>query len=49
MGAVEAHNGRRGVFADVIYMGVGGSKAASSDLVIGDVIPGGTTSKSTTT
>lgn len=37
MGSLEAHNGRWGVFADVVYMDVGASKSGTRDLSVGGV------------
>ncbi|MBK9245399.1 MAG: hypothetical protein IPM30_11275 [Burkholderiales bacterium] len=43
MGAFEAHNGRWGVLADVIYMDIGESKYGSRDLVVNGGVPAGAT------
>jgi hypothetical protein len=44
MGSFDAHNGRWGVFTDVIYLKYGGSKQQSRDFTIGRIgIPAGTT------
>lgn len=44
MGSLDAHNGRWGVFTDVIYLDVGGSKSQTRDFSIGNIgIPAGTT------
>jgi hypothetical protein len=44
MGAFDAHNGRWGVFTDVIYLNYDGSKQQSRDFTIGRIgIPAGTT------
>lgn len=44
MGAVDAHNGRWGVFSDALYMDVGGLKSRTRDFSIGNIgIPAGTT------
>ena len=44
MGAFEAHNGRWGVFTDLVYINFGGSKQQSRDFTIGTVgLPAGTT------
>ena len=37
MGSFEAHNGRWGMFADVLYLDVGGSGSATRDFSIGTV------------
>jgi hypothetical protein len=43
MGALDAHNGRWGVFTDLIYLDLGGSKSASRDFTIGNIgLPAGT-------
>lgn len=44
MGALDAHNGRWGVFTDLIYLDLGGSKSASRDFTIGNIgLPASTT------
>jgi hypothetical protein len=44
MGTLDVHNGRWGVFADVIYLDVGNAKTQSRDFTIGGVgLPVGTT------
>ncbi|HET9208296.1 MAG TPA: hypothetical protein VFO28_18795 [Burkholderiaceae bacterium] len=44
MGALEAHNGRWGVFSDLIYLHLGGDKQGSRDFSIGSIgLPAGTT------
>ncbi len=44
MGAVDAHNGRWGVFTDALYMDVGGLKSQTLDFSIGNIgIPASTT------
>jgi hypothetical protein len=44
MGSFDAHNGRWGVFTDIIYLNYGGSKQQSRDFTIGRIgIPAGTT------
>jgi hypothetical protein len=44
MGALDAHNGRWGVFTDLIYLDLGGGKSASRDFTIGNIgLPAGTT------
>ena len=44
MGSFDAHNGRWGVFTDLIYLNFGGSKQQSRDFTIGTIgIPAGTT------
>jgi hypothetical protein len=44
MGALDAHNGRWGMFTDVLYLDVGGIKSQSRDFSIGNIgIPAGTT------
>lgn len=44
MGSLDAHNGRWGMFTDVIYMNVGGSKSQTRDFSIGNIgLPAGTT------
>jgi hypothetical protein len=43
MGSFDAHNGRWGVFTDVMYLDIGGSKSNSRDFSIGSIgIPAGT-------
>ena len=37
MGAFDAHNGRWGMFTDVLYMDVGGVKSQTSDFSIGSI------------
>ena len=37
MGAFDVHNGRWGVFTDLIYLNLGGGKAQSRDFTIGDI------------
>jgi len=42
MGSLEAHNGRWGVFTDVLYMDVGGFKSGTRDFTLGGLpLPGG--------
>jgi len=44
MGSFDAHNGRWGVFTDLIYLNLGGSTQQSRDFTIGTVgLPAGTT------
>jgi hypothetical protein len=44
MGALDAHNGRWGVFTDLIYLDLGGGKSGSRDFTIGDIgLPAGAT------
>ncbi len=44
MGAFDAHNGRWGMFTDVLYMDVGGVKSQTSDFSIGSIaLPASTT------
>ena len=44
MGAFEAHNGRWGVFTDLVYINFAGSKQQSRDFTIGTIgLPAGTT------
>ena len=44
MGSFDAHNGRWGVFTDVIYLNFGGSEQQSRNFTIGTIgIPAGTT------
>jgi len=44
MGSFDAHNGRWGVFTDLVYLNLGDSKQRSRDFTIGDVgLPAGTT------
>jgi hypothetical protein len=44
MGSLDVHNGRWGLFTDVIYLDVGGSKSNTRDFSIGNSgIPAGTT------
>ena len=44
MGTFEAHNGRWGVFTDVLYLDVGGSKSNTRDFSIGRIgLPASTT------
>jgi len=44
MGSLDAHNGRWGVFTDLIKLNLGGSKGQSRDFTIGNAeIPAGTT------
>jgi hypothetical protein len=44
MGSFDAHNGRWGVFTDLLYLNLGGNKQQSRDFTIGRVeIPVGTT------
>lgn len=43
MGTLNAHNGRWGVFTDVVYLDIGGNKAGSRDFTIGNIgLPAGT-------
>jgi hypothetical protein len=45
MGALDAHNGRWGMFTDLVYFDLGNSKTNSSDFTIGNIgLPAGTTS-----
>ena len=45
MGALDAHNGRWGMFTDLVYFDVGNTKTNSSDFTIGNIgLPAGTTS-----
>jgi len=39
MGALEAHNGRWGLFTDVLYLNLGGDKHQTRDFTIGGAIP----------
>jgi hypothetical protein len=45
MGALDAHNGRWGLFTDLVYFNLGQAKVASRDFTLGPggVIPAGTT------
>src|SRR5437660_1448694 len=44
MGALDAHNGRWGVFTDALYLDVGGVKSQRRDFSIGNIVlPAGTT------
>lgn len=44
MGSLDAHNGRWGVFTDIVYVDLGNAKTASRDFTIGDIgLPAGTT------
>lgn len=44
MGSLDVHNGRWGLFTDVIYMDVGGDKSQTRDFSIGNIgVPAGTT------
>jgi hypothetical protein len=44
MGSFDAHNGRWGVFTDVLYLDVGGSKSQTRDFSIGNIgLPASTT------
>jgi hypothetical protein len=44
MGSLDAHNGRWGMFTDLLYLDVGGSKTGTRDFTIGNVgLPAGTT------
>jgi hypothetical protein len=44
MGTLDAHNGRWGMFTDVIYIDVGGNKSQTRDFSIGEVgLPASTT------
>jgi hypothetical protein len=44
MGSFDAHNGRWGVFTDVLYLDVGGTKSQTRDFSIGNIgIPADTT------
>jgi hypothetical protein len=46
MGALDAHNGRWGVFTDALYMDIGGTKSQTRDFSIGGIgIPAGTTAE----
>lgn len=44
MGSFDAHNGRWGMFTDVLYLDLGGDKQQSSNFTIGNIgLPAGTT------
>jgi hypothetical protein len=43
MGAIDAHNGKWGVFSDVIYLDLGGGKSQTRDFSLGNAaVPAGT-------
>jgi len=43
MGSFNAHNGRWGMFTDVVYLDLSGTKSNSRDFTIGGGVPAGTT------